>query len=218
MRLTARWAHSGRFQSIPPGFFARLLLVVLSLLLAACFQRHKARGGDDLAAETALAVRESTLDAKQRFALRGRIGVSNGKDAGSAQFRWQQTEQDFVFELVVSITSKRFELSGKPGLYRLTDSEGNVRTGFEAETLLLEATGWRVPVRQMRYWIRAMRAPDFSADLSYDVSGRPKELKQAGWTVNYKLWGEQTMLAMPRKIEATRGKDRVRVIIARWDD
>jgi len=202
------------------GACARALLIAGVLLtLAGCATRPRAMSGDpafEQAAEQRLSRYESASFAQPNFSLRGRIGVSNGKDAGSAQFVWEQEDQRFDFTLEVSITGKRYALRGREGAVELVDAEGQVRTGFNAEQLLLEATGWRVPVAELRYWIRATRAPGAQARLKFAQDGRLLQLRQSGWLVEYQRWQDDSVLPVPLKMQASSGKNRVRVVIREW--
>lgn len=192
----------------------RLSGVILAmLLLAAC----AARGPrvEAPAAEQQLSGRESALQARQAFVLTGRLGISNGKDAGSGQFRWQQRGQHFDFHLTVTVTGDRFRLEGAPGRVRLTDASGATVEGFDAEQLLAERTGWQVPVEQLGYWVRAMRAPGSTANTRFANDGKLEQLSQAGWTITYRRWSDGEP-ALPLMLVASRGQDRVRVKVRAW--
>lgn len=167
-------------------------------------------------AETALSARESALFEQQDFQLQGRLGVSNGKDAGSGQFQWIQTGDQFDFSLRVTLTGDRVRLAGRPGRVTLTDAEGRQQTGFDAEQLLLERTGWRVPVAQLAYWIRAMRAPGALAEPGYTRDGQLHSLRQSGWSIGYRSWTRDRTPALPIRLEARSGEHAVKVVVRQW--
>lgn len=170
---------------------------------------------DAVQAEQQLSGRESALHEQQQFALSGRLGIANGRDAGSGQFRWQQRGAAFEFQLTVTVTGDRVRLAGQPGKVKLTDARGQVTEGFDAEQLLFERTGWRVPVAQLGYWVRGMRAPGGTADTRFDAAGRLVELAQDGWTIQYRDWTASAP-ALPTMLVARRGQERVKVRIRDW--
>ena len=201
---------------------AQLMLVLWMVLLTACAHRPRAPLGDggvsvpDPAAETALSAHESALFDQQTFSLQGRIGVSNGKDAGSGQFQWTQTGDHFDFSLRVTLTGDRVRLEGEPGRVTLTDAEGRRQTGFDAEQLLLERTGWRVPVTHLAYWIRAMRAPGDLAIPKFDAERQLQQLQQGGWTIEYRAWTRDRTPPLPQRLQARSGNHSVKVVVRSW--
>lgn len=187
------------------------------MLLAGVLAGCASRGArvDLNAAEQRLSGRESALHEAQSFALEGRLGISNGREAGSGQFRWEQQGRRFDFRLTVTVTGDRFRLEGEPGRVRLTDARGDTVEGFDAEQLLAERTGWHVPVDQLGYWVRAMRAPGTTAQTRFADDGKLTELVQAGWTIAYRRFSDSEP-ALPLMLVASRGKERVRVKVRQW--
>ncbi|MCU0755483.1 MAG: lipoprotein insertase outer membrane protein LolB [Xanthomonadales bacterium] len=191
----------------------RLLLAGASLMLAAC--AHRPGADIDPAHEAAQRAREAALREAAGFALAGRIGVNNGRSAGSANFDWQQHETQLAFELRIPLSGATWRLSGRPGGYLLDDGKGGTRGGRDASELLTEATGWQIPVDALQWWVRGARAPGGRAILRYDADGRPAELQQHGWTLRYRAW--DPTLGLPTRLIARRGTDEVRVAVLRWD-
>lgn len=184
-----------------------------ALLIAGC--AHRPGSEVDPAHEAAQRAREAALSESAGFALAGRIGVNNGRSAGSASFDWQQHESQLAFELRVPLTGATWRLSGRPGGYLLDDGKGGSRGGGDAGELLTAATGWRIPVDALHWWIRGARDPKGRAVLRYDENGRPTELLQHGWTLRYRAWDET--LGLPTRLVARRDSDEVRVAVQRWD-
>lgn len=192
----------------------RLLLTGAALLaLAGC--AHRPGDAVDPAHEAAQRAREAALVDTAGFALAGRIGVNNGRSAGSASFDWQQHQTLLAFELRVPLTGATWRLSGRPGGYLLDDGKGGGRGGRDAGDLLTEATGWRIPVEALHWWVRGARDPQGRARLRYDENGRLAQLEQHGWTLQYRAWDET--LGLPTRLIARRGNDEVRVAVMRWD-
>jgi outer membrane lipoprotein LolB len=188
-------------------------LAVLALLTACASQRPRVASE---IAESGLAARESVLFEQPKFSLQGRIGVSNGKDAGSGQFVWTQDGTAFDFTLTVTLTGDRFRLFGRPGRVTLVDAEGRSQNGFDAEALLAERTGWHIPVQQLGYWVRAMRAPGEEAVPQFGDDGLLTSLAQSRWQIDYRGWTRDRSTALPLKLTATRKPHRVRVVIRDW--
>lgn len=192
----------------------RLLLVSAALgLLVAC--AHRPGIEVDPAHEAAQRAREAVLAETAGFALAGRIGVNNGRSAGSANFDWQQHQRQLEFELRIPLSGTTWRLTGRPGGYLLDDGKGGTRGGRDAGALLTEATGWQIPVEALHWWVRGARDPGARAQIRYDADGRPAELQQHGWTLSYRAW--DAGLDLPTRLIARRGSDEVRVAVLRWD-
>src|SRR4029077_9726004 len=54
----------------------------------------------------------------------------------------------------------------------------------EPELLMQQQLGWSVPLRALRYWVRAEAAPGQTAALAGPAQ-QPDTLQQFGWQVNY---------------------------------
>jgi outer membrane lipoprotein LolB len=93
--------------------------------------------------------------------------------------------------------------------------EGGTRDGSDADALLLEATGWRIPVTAMWAWARGARAPG-AAVLGSVAQARPATLLQQGWAIEYRglFPGEPPL---PQKVFARQGTASVRLVVEAWD-
>lgn len=181
------------------------LAAAVALMMAGCATRP-AVPVDDIP----LRAHEAVVAQQPVFALRGRIGVSNGRNAGSASFVWEQDGDDLRFSLSVPLSGASWRLSGRPGDYVLDDGKGKARRGASAQDLLFDASGWLVPVDALGYWVRAARAPRDRAQFELDGDGRLKVMQQRGWTIRYSRYDE---LGLPRKLEAKRDNYSVRLSI-----
>jgi len=159
--------------------------------------------------------REQQLSEIDAWSMTGKIAVSDGRDGGSGRIDWRQDGERFRIEIRAPVTRRTYRLVGGPGGATLEGLDGGPRSGPDAEALLQEATGWRVPVADMVAWARGARG-DGGADLEVDEAGRPAVLRQRGWTVEYKAWDEAEP-PMPRKVFAANGSRRVRLAVDRWD-
>lgn len=211
-----------------PSCYRTLAMLAASLLLAACTSvgTQKSAPPDvaysvSPAAERAEAARVQALRARPDWAFQGRVAVSNGKDGGSGRLDWNQQGGRYHVQLSAPVTRQSWVLQGEPGgAARLEGLQGGPRDGADARLLLLEATGWDIPVGGLPDWIRGL-VPEGGADASVqrDAEGRPRRLQQDGWEVQYLDWypAEADRPALPRRIEASRGQAKVRVLVDQWD-
>ncbi len=154
-----------------------------------------------------------------QWGLSGRIAVSNGKQGGSGRIDWQQADDRYTVALSAPITRQSWRLSGDAAGARLEGIEGGPRASPDVEAMLLETTGWNIPVRALADWVRGVGAPeaDFgAARIAYGDGNRPVRLEQAGWTIDYSQWQADAAPSMPLRLVATRGDAKVRLIVDEW--
>ncbi len=171
------------------------------------------------AAQGAQDRRVTWLEVHPQWSLEGRIAISNAGKGGSGRIDWQQQDQTYVVSLSAPVTRQSWRMSGGPGGALLEGVQGGSREGSDPALLLLEATGWQIPVQALSDWARG-KASDSGvpAQLTYGQDGRLQRLAQDGWQIDYFQWqpalGERPTL--PIRIEAQRGDAKVRLIIDNW--
>jgi outer membrane lipoprotein LolB len=149
------------------------------------------------------------------------VAISNAGKGGNGRIDWQQEQARYVVALSAPVTRQSWRLSGdtQSEAGRLEGLEGGTREGEDAEALLLEATGWEIPVNALAEWVRGLPAEGVpNPAQSFSGEGHLRALEQAGWRIDYLEWFESVggQPVMPRRIEAARGPAKVRLIIDRW--
>lgn len=209
------------------GFLRPLALSVSLLLLGACATRT-VRESPPLdqqgieAAERAQASRAAWLDGQRQWSFEGRVAINNAGKGGNGKIEWRQDGQRYVVSLIAPVTRQSWRLIGDTHSEagRLEGLQGGPREGADAEALLLEATGWDIPVNALAQWVRGLPAEGFPLqDRSYSAEGQVRTVEQAGWRIGYPLWfpAEGPQPSLPRRIEAQRDKASVRLIVDHWD-
>ncbi|MGH8032283.1 MAG: lipoprotein insertase outer membrane protein LolB [Luteimonas sp.] len=172
-------------------------------------------------AQQAQAARAQWFAQARDWSLTGRAAIGRAGKGGSGRLEWTQSDNAYSVVLSAPITRQSWRLSGdsqhKAG--RLEGLDGGPREGADARQLLLEATGWDVPVNELPQWMLGFAAPGYRVDeLRYAADGRPTLLRQAGWTIAYTRWAgpEGARPALPARIEARRDDASVRLIVDDW--
>ncbi len=103
---------------------------------------------------------------------------------------------------------------------RLEGLDGGPREGEDAQQILLDATGWDIPVNQLPDWVRGLVADDTAPaeQVERDGDGRPRRVVQMGWQIQYLDWypAEGDRPVLPRRIEAVNGDAKVRLVVDSW--
>ncbi|HEX5962003.1 MAG TPA: lipoprotein insertase outer membrane protein LolB [Rhodanobacteraceae bacterium] len=186
------------------------------LVLAACAPVPVREPGTarQLAAQAA---REQLLGAQRDWGIEGRFAASDGQHGGSGSLSWQQRGPHYQFTLRAPITGKSVQLAGGPEGAILTGAGKQPLAGRSAAVVLNEEFGWDVPVADLAWWVRGLRAPGQPAILTFGANGLPATLDQDGWHVDYRDWYAERNPPLPRKVYASRAPYGVRVFIETWD-
>ena len=195
----------------------RILISSLVLLtLAGCAKIHhpdnSAPANKDLSHEA----RVEKLVTLDNWDIRGQIGVSDGKEAWSAQVYWQQRGKNFVMQMFGPVAGGSLKVVGKPGKVTLTDSSSNAKTAKSADKLFAEQTGWNLPINSMLYWIKAMPAPGALAEKKFDKYNHLKTLTQQGWNIEYQRYTSDKGVDLPSKITMQHAKLKIKMVISSW--
>lgn len=173
-------------------------------------------------AQQAEAARVDALRAQPAWSFQGRVAVSKGRNGGSGRIDWQQQARQYVVSLSAPVTRQSWTLTGDSQSRggRLDGVEGGPRQGEDAQQVLLEATGWDIPVNQLPDWVRGLVAEGAAAaeQVDRDAEGRPRRVRQMGWDIQFLDWypAEGDRPVLPRRMEAVNGDAKVRLLVDGW--
>ncbi|NIJ90121.1 outer membrane lipoprotein LolB [Xanthomonas campestris] len=197
-------------------------------MLSGCVSVPRGQGGGAAVVEQvsdqarqAEATRQDWLQAHPTWSFQGRVAISKDRDGGSGRIDWQQDGPQYRVQLSAPVTRQSWVLTGDSatGVGRIEGLDGGPRSGPDAEQVLLEATGWTIPVNRMADWVRALRIADTAAQrVDLDAAGRPRTVQQGGWTIEFLAWAPagDGQPELPQRIEARNGSAKVRLLVDQW--
>ena len=185
------------------------------MLLAACAPVAVRSNPGTVKQLAAQAAREHALAAEPAWSLEGRFAASDGQHGGSGSLSWRQDGPQYQFTLRAPITGKSVQLNGGPD-GAILSGMGKQINGRDAADVLNQQFGWNVPVEDLAWWIRGLRAPGRPAILTFGANGLPATLDQDGWHVDYRDWYAERNPPLPRKVYASRDPYKVRVLVETW--
>lgn len=191
----------------------RSVLLLAVLLLAACARQAPRPDAAQLAAQDE---REQRLAGVGHWAIDARVALSVPGQGGSGSLHWERWPAAMDVTFHAPVGGQGFRLYADAGGARLDGLADGPLYGADAAALLWRATGWRVPLAELEYWVRGMRAPGGDARLEFDRDGLPLRLEQGGWTVEYRDWFSARVPPLPRRIFARQQDSRVRLLISDW--
>lgn len=76
--------------------------------------------------------------------------------------------------------------------------------------------GWSLPIRALRYWVRAKAAPEGKAGFS-GPELQPDTLQQQNWRVDYLAYHQNDVTSLPAKLRLTGDRNlQATLLINEW--
>ncbi|MDG4595930.1 MAG: lipoprotein insertase outer membrane protein LolB [Candidatus Contendobacter sp.] len=162
--------------------------------------------------------RQTVLTQLTRWQAAGRIGVVNGQDGWHASFQWTQQGSGYQIDLSGPLGQGRVVVESDGAWVRIQTQDGRNWTASDADELLEQALGVRLPVNGLRYWARGLPEPGSPPVLQTDASGRLTRLEQQGWIIEYPVYTPTSRLNLdlPERIIARRRDLSVKLVIEQW--
>ena len=194
-----------------------LAVVGAACLIAACAPLPRAAPGAAASIVTPWAARRAELQSVAAFALRGRVAVAASGQGFNANVRWEQSGERALIALDGPFGAGGLRVALDGPEFALTTSRGEQLDGLAARDALERQLGFALPVEAMRYWLLGVPAPGQPAvERLDDGLGRLAGLAQGGWQVDYPDYAQTADGPRPRRLTATRGEARMRVVVESW--
>ncbi|MBV8801368.1 MAG: outer membrane lipoprotein LolB [Gammaproteobacteria bacterium] len=200
----------------------RLILIGLLFIgLAGCATKPPGTTSLPSAAETEAPVwgnRVGVLSNIQDWDLNALIAIrANASHAAtSANMNWKQSKKNYDILLFGPLGTGAVKLAGQPGYVALETADGKKFNAATPEALLLQQSGWNLPVSNLFYWIRGLPVPKIPAQKSFDSYHRLSELSQQGWTIQYLRYKNIGAIDVPDKMILANSDVNVKIIIKNW--
>jgi len=154
-----------------------------------------------------------TLEA--RFALRVMLPDQAAQSSGG-RLTWEHRRDGERILIANPIGVGIAEISSMPGYARLQTGDGHIRESDDADALMEELTGQRLPVSRLPAWL--LGRAGHGAILSRDEQGRPSHLSEAGWQIDYSYEAGQAN-ALPSRLTLNRANEiELRLRIEEWKE
>ena len=151
------------------------------------------------------------------WSFNGRIAVRDIQDEGwNASLRWLQQDDHYDIQLSGALGQGAVRIHGNGGGAVMEVAGESPRVAPNPEALMQEQLGWHVPVRGLKFWLTGRPGPDAVDIQVVDGLGRLSRLEQDGWEVVYNRYEQVNGMELPRKLEMSNQRLRVRLVIDQW--
>jgi outer membrane lipoprotein LolB len=162
------------------------------------------------------------IDDQRHWQLSGKIGLRGPQLAESAYLNWRQCGDAYDMRLSTPLGQTVARIEGRDQLLTVSIEGRAPVTTANPEQLLQDQLGWSVPIRALRYWVRAEAAPGASATVD-GTAPEPSALRQFGWQVRYLAYHpnnsaqvEGAKAALPAKLVLRSGNLQATLLIKDW--
>ncbi|HPE59308.1 MAG TPA: lipoprotein insertase outer membrane protein LolB [Thiolinea sp.] len=165
--------------------------------------------------------RQQRLAAMRQWTLDGRVGLSIRQQSWSFGMNWeQQGNGEYRMDINNPLTGALMaHIQQQGSKVTLKAADGKLYQDSDAERLLQRQLKLRFPLKNMRYWVRAVPEPGKAVtSVRLDNLGRPEQLVQDGWVISYSAYKGDDTFALPGRIQLERAAEQVkaRVVAKEW--
>jgi len=160
-----------------------------------------------------------SVRAQTDWTLSARIAAHSEDDGWNGKLHWQQGADTYQVSFNAPFGQGGLHLDGGPQYVEMRTSDGQTMVATDAESLLFQQLGWRLPLNSLRYWVRGVPVPasEKAPLLAFDEEGRLARLQQFQWQIEYPAYRQAGGLMLPRKVYLENRELSVRLVIDRWD-
>ena len=178
------------------------LSIAATLLLAACSSVQNAVDTIDT----------SSLSDFSGNKIKGKIGIRDSQQSGSAYLNWQQCGDKFDIKIQGLFGAGAAHLYGDTRRTTIKRAgESAVQTSNPEQ--LLSEIGLPLPVNEMFHWIRGLPEPN----LHYSINPSQTGFQQSGWTLLYPNITHLDQHTLPRKTIAVKNDLKLTLLLKSWD-
>jgi outer membrane lipoprotein LolB len=160
--------------------------------------------------------RQAQLSALQNWSAQGSAAAHANNKGWNAYYHWQQNNANYSLIMFGPLGMDRMQITGSPGQATLITPAQKTFTASNPETLLLQQTGWSLPVSDLYYWLRGLPDPHSRFKRSFDLSNHLANLYQDGWEIRYLRYVSVNNIDLPDRILLSNNQWQVRLVISQW--
>lgn len=148
--------------------------------------------------------------------LNGAMAVRSKSKAWTASVSWmQQGQNSYQIRLMGPIGSGTVLIQKQGGVVRFQDGAKKASSA-NADQLLVQQTGVRLPVANLYYWVRGLTAPGGVQSEKRDAAGNLMLLQQAGYTIQFGGYTAVSKAALPTQIRLQGQGVAIKLVIKHW--
>jgi outer membrane lipoprotein LolB len=146
----------------------------------------------------------------------GRLALAADGEGGSGAFNWEQRAETTRLDVRGPFGAGALQVVVTPDSLSVADGAGRAVDAEAARTELRSRLGADLPWASLRYWMLGLPAPDAPAEVKDATTVPLRVIEQSGWSIGYEAFTLVEGLSLPRRLTATSGGVRVRILVDEW--
>lgn len=200
--------------SVPYAIKLFFLIILLTFLLNGCSSVGQQSPSERISAE----LRQQQLQALTHFSLQASLGIKTPDDSVSGSLRWQQQDSAYQAKLNNVLGISLFELTQNDNNSSIL-IQGERYQADNAGSLLLQLTGWTMPLDDMPLWLKGLPGKN-SRNLLLDEQGRVTAFSLTDsdgteWQLQYQSFFNDS-LSLPRRLTIHSDDIQIKLVIRSW--
>jgi outer membrane lipoprotein LolB len=186
-----------------------LFILILTFFLAGCATPPQPTVG--LNSD----IHQLLLKQQDNWLIKGKLGFKNPERKQSADFRWQQTQQQYQLNLNSIIGTSLLNMKGDEKGATLTTDDKTYQNS-DPSYLIWQVTGWQIPVEKLRFWIKGQHRSKDKVKTS--EQGWINQLQPIcdnckNWLINYDNYKLVNNVWLPHKVVLHNSVDNNQLLI-----
>lgn len=192
-----------------------LSVLTLILFLAGCANPPKPTVNLNSSAH------QLTLKKLDHWSIKGRLGFKSPEKKQSANFRWQQSPQQYQLNMTSIIGTSLVKMLGNDNEVTLI-ADDETYQDTDPSHLIWRVTGWQIPVEELRFWIKGQHQNNDQVIMS--EQGWINQLQPScnnceNWLINYDNYKLVDKTWLPHKVVLNNSLNNSQLLIRvnTWD-
>jgi len=196
-------------------FYRAIFISFLLFSLSSCGLLQRPQQAETPLNTTA---REQQILAMQQFSLQASVGIKSPDDSISGNLLWQQHDGHYTARLSNFLGISLFELTENASGSEIT-VKGDTYRAVDTSTLLLQLSGWSMPLHDMPLWLRGLPGAN-ARNVIRDEFGRVSQFSLTDstgivWKFQYQSFFPDS-LALPKRLLLTSSDSQIKIVMRSW--
>lgn len=189
----------------------RIIIIIYLALLTACMHKPANEPDDVLSLKS-----PHSATAISSWEIHGALAAKNKSKSWSAAMNWTQSgPNSYQIRLMGPLGSGTLLIRRQGNVIAFEDGAKKI-SSTDAESLLLQQTGIRLPINNLYFWIRGLPAPVGIQTERRDKNKRIVQFKQSGYTIDLMQYTIVNGVALPTLIRLEGNGLMVKIVIKSW--
>ena len=162
-----------------------------------------------------------SLKQQDHWLIKGKLGFKGPEKKQSANFRWQQRQQQFQLNMTSIIGTSLLNMKGNEKGVTLVANDETYQDSNPSD-LIWRVTGWQIPVEKLRFWIKGQHQKNdkvITSEQGWVRQLQPNCDNCENWLINYDNYKLVVDIWLPHKVVLNNRFNNSQLLIRvnKWD-